>query len=147
MMSRIRGKNTRPEMQVRRALFERGFRYRLHDRRLPGTPDLVLSKHHAVVFVHGCFWHGHDCRFFRWPATRSEFWRAKITRNKELDGIAKASLHETGWRVLSVWECALRGRTDEERQNVYDAAADWLRGSTEELDLDGDLCRAGDDDR
>ncbi len=139
MMSGIRGKNTRPEMQVRRALFERGFRYRLHSRDLPGTPDLVLPRYRAVVFVHGCFWHGHDCSFFRWPTTRPEFWRAKITRNRAVDREATKRLHAAGWRVLTVWECALRGRTDEQRQAVYDAAADWVRGPVAELQLDWEL--------
>ncbi len=139
MMSGIRGKNTRPEMLVRRALFERGFRYRLHDRRLPGTPDLVLSRHRAVVFVHGCFWHGHDCVYFRWPATRPEFWRSKIMRNREVDRAAREALLASGWRVLTVWECSLRGRSDEQRQAVYDAAADWIRGPVLELTLDWEL--------
>ena len=139
MMSGIRAKNTRPEMQVRRALFERGFRYRLHSRALPGTPDLVLRRYGAVVFVHGCFWHGHDCSFFRWPATRPEFWRTKITRNREVDGEARIKLRAAGWRVLTVWECALRGRTDEQCHAVYDAAADWMRGTVAELELDWQL--------
>lgn len=139
MMAGIRGKNTRPEMQVRRALFERGFRYRLHFKDLPGTPDLVLRRYGAIVFVHGCFWHGHDCAFFRWPTTRPEFWREKITRNREVDAEARGELRAAGWRVLTIWECALRGRDEGRRQNVYDAAADWLRGGTEELDLDWHL--------
>lgn len=139
MMSGIRSKNSRPEMLVRRALFERGFRYRLHSKELPGTPDLVLSRYGAVVFVHGCFWHGHECSFFRWPTTRPEFWRAKITRNREVDREAMESLRASGWRVLTVWECAMRGRSDEQRQAVYDAAADWLRGSVMDLQLDWEL--------
>ena len=85
------------------------------------------------MFVHGCFWHGHDCSYFRWPATRPEFWRAKITRNQAVDQAARLALRESGWRVLTVWECALRDRSDEQRQAVYDAAADWLRGDTAEL--------------
>lgn len=141
MMSRIRGKDTQPELQIRRALFERGFRYRLHVRHMPGTPDLVFPKYCAVVFVNGCFWHGHDCPFFRWPTTRPDFWRAKITRNTELDRLAQSALLEMDWRVLTVWECALRGRDDDRRQAVYDATADWLRGDATQLELDGDLCR------
>lgn len=129
-------------MLLRRALFERGFRYRLHDRRLPGTPDLVFPRYRAAVFVHGCFWHGHDCAFFRWPGTRAEFWHAKITRNRQVDCMAKEALLATGWRVLIVWECSLRGRTDEQRQVVYDAAADWLCGSMPELSLDWELAGA-----
>ena len=81
MMSGIRGKNTRPELLIRKGLHARGFRFRLHDKRLPGKPDLVLPKYSAVIFVHGCFWHGHDCHLFKWPQSRREFWRKKITRN------------------------------------------------------------------
>ena len=136
MMSGIRGKDTKPEMLVRRALFERGFRYRLHSRSLPGTPDIVLKRHGAVVFVHGCFWHGHECVLFRWPSTRPEFWHAKITRNREVDHRAKRALLDAGWRVLTIWECALRGRSDEQRRAVYAVVADWLRGPVEELELD-----------
>ncbi len=139
MMSGIRGKNTRPEMLVRRALFERGFRYRLHDRRLPGTPDLVFSRYRAAVFVHGCFWHGHECMYFRWPATRPEFWRKKITRNREIDRAARKLLLAAGWRVLTVWECSLRDRSDEQREAVYDALAEWIRGSLPELTVDWQL--------
>jgi DNA mismatch endonuclease (patch repair protein) len=139
MMAGIRGKDTKPEMLMRRALFERGFRYRLHARGLPGTPDLVFRRHGAVIFVHGCFWHGHDCSFFRWPATRPEFWRKKIARNREVDGQSRERLLADGWRVLTVWECALRGRSDEQREAVYDATADWLRGSSRELHLDWEL--------
>ena len=139
MMSGIRSKNTRPEMEVRKALFARGFRYRLHSRRLPGTPDLVLPRYRAVVFVHGCFWHGHDCSFFRWPSSRPEFWRAKITRNQAVDLESNERLRTAGWRVLTVWECALRGRTDEEREAVYNAAAGWLLSSAEESPPDFQL--------
>lgn len=140
MMSGIRGKNTGPEMLVRRALFERGFRYRLHSRRLPGTPDLVLPRYRAVVFINGCFWHGHDCAYFRWPTTRPQFWRDKITRTRETDRRSVDALQASGWRVLTVWECALRGRTEEQRRAVYDAAASWIRGSLPALELD---CRPG----
>jgi DNA mismatch endonuclease, patch repair protein len=139
MMSGIRGKDTAPEMRVRRALFERGFRYRLHDRSLPGTPDLVLKKYTAVVFVNGCFWHGHDCSYFRWPGTRPDFWRQKILRNREVDEQSKEALLTRGWRVLTIWECAMRGKDDEQRQSAYDAAADWLKGSVPVLDLDWEL--------
>jgi DNA mismatch endonuclease (patch repair protein) len=110
-MSRIRGRDTAPEMLVRRALHARGYRYRLHDRKLPGRPDLVFTKYHAVIFVHGCFWHGHDCPHFKWPATRREFWEEKIKGNIERDARAIDSLKARGWRVLVVWECALKGPT------------------------------------
>ena len=108
-MSRIRGKDTKPELVIRRLLHAMGFRYRLHRRDLPGSPDIVLPKHRLAVFVHGCFWHGHQCHLFRWPATREEFWRAKIARNVERDAEAIAALHAAGWRTLVVWECAVKG--------------------------------------
>lgn len=109
-MSRIRGKDTKPEMVIRRLLHGMGFRYRLHRRDLPGSPDIVLPKHMAAIFIHGCFWHGHQCHLFRWPATREEFWRAKIARNTERDTAALVALHAAGWRTLVVWECAVKGR-------------------------------------
>jgi len=135
MMRGIRGKNTRPELAIRRALHARGFRFRLHDRKLPGAPDLVFPKFRAVLFVHGCFWHGHGCHMFRWPATRAEFWRAKISHNQEVDARAVAALDAGGWRVAEVWECALRGR---QRQSIDDVAASlahWLAGDAPRLEI------------
>lgn len=108
-MSRIKGRDTAPEMIIRRALHARGFRYRLHDKRLPGRPDLVFPKHHAVIFIHGCFWHGHDCHLFKWPATRREFWQHKIEQNRLRDEKAISALSSKGWRTLVVWECSLKG--------------------------------------
>lgn len=108
MMAGIRGRDTRPELLLRRALHARGLRYRLHDQRLPGRPDMVFPKWKAVVFVHGCFWHGHGCRLFKWPATRAEWWREKIEANIARDARDVAALEAAGWRVLTVWECGLR---------------------------------------
>ncbi|MEP9321505.1 very short patch repair endonuclease [Pseudomonas sp. LABIM340] len=108
-MSRIRGRDTKPEMIVRRGLHARGFRYRLQDRKLPGRPDLVFPRYHAVIFVHGCFWHGHDCPMFKLPATRQDFWAAKIASNRARDERATAALLQRGWRVANVWECSVRG--------------------------------------
>src|SRR4051812_15356860 len=107
MMSGIRGKNTKPEKVLRQLLHARGFRFRLHAR-LPGHPDIVLPKWNAVIFVHGCFWHRHECAIFKWPSTRPEFWRAKINGNAERDKRNEISLVEDGWRVGMVWECSLR---------------------------------------
>jgi DNA mismatch endonuclease Vsr len=108
-MSRIRSKDTGPEIQVRKFLFSRGYRFKLHDRELPGKPDIVLPKYRTAIFVHGCFWHGHDgCRFFVVPKTRTEWWLAKINRNKLLDRINVTSLIQMNWRVLSIFECQLR---------------------------------------
>jgi DNA mismatch endonuclease (patch repair protein) len=132
MMSGIRGKNTQPEWIVRRALHARGYRYRLHVRNLPGCPDIVLPRHRAVVFVHGCFWHGHDCSLFRWPKTRPEFWRAKIDRNRANDEKHRAELLSMGWRVAVVWECALRHHVD-----VGAELAEWLGTRGETADIRG----------
>lgn len=109
MMSGIRGKDTRPEMMVRKGLHRLGFRFRLHNRNLPGKPDLVLPKRAAVVFVHGCYWHRHQgCRYATTPSTRPEFWQAKFQGNVERDRRNQRELMKAGWRVFIVWECALR---------------------------------------
>ena len=126
MMSGIRSKNTKPELLIRKGLHARGFRFRLHDKLLPGKPDLVLPKYSAVIFVHGCFWHRHDCHLFKWPKTRREFWHKKLLRNQEKDVESYASLKKDGWYILTIWECALKGRTRRPLDKVLDMAADWL---------------------
>jgi len=108
-MSRIRSRNTRPEIVIRKGLHAAGLRFRLHRKDLPGKPDLVFPKHLAAIQVHGCFWHGHDCTMFKWPITRADFWKDKISRNRERDRVSLLALQNEGWRVLVVWECALRG--------------------------------------
>jgi DNA mismatch endonuclease (patch repair protein) len=137
MMSTIRGKNTRPEMVVRQGLHARGLRYRVHVRGLPGTPDLVFPGRRAVLFVHGCFWHGHDCHLFRMPSTRPEFWAAKIARNREVDARSIAALRTEGWRVGIVWECALKGKTKLAPDEAIDRCEAWLRGSGPTLEVSG----------
>lgn len=111
-MAGIRGKDTKPEMIVRKGLHARGFRYRLHSRDLPGKPDIVLPKYRAVIFVHGCFWHGHDCPAFKWPKSREAFWRAKIERNRRRHDEVLACLAAMGWNAETVWECELRRSAD-----------------------------------
>jgi len=108
MMSGIRGKDTKPEMIVRRALHKAGYRYRLHVKDLPGKPDIVLPKYKTVIFVHGCFWHHHDCKNSKWPKTREEFWRKKIEGNVARDKKAYAELEKLGWKVIVIWECQIR---------------------------------------
>ena len=109
-MSRIKGKNTKPEMIVRRFLHAQGFRYKLHDRTLPGKPDIVLPKYKTVIFVHGCFWHGHaKCRYFVVPKTRTEFWLEKIEGNIAKDINATEKLLRDNWSVIIIWECELKG--------------------------------------
>lgn len=108
-MSRIKGKDTKPEEIVRKYLFSKGFRYRKNDKRLPGTPDIVLPKYKTVIFVNGCFWHGHkDCRYFVVPKTNTEFWLNKINTNIERDKRKHKELKELGWNVMVVWECELK---------------------------------------
>lgn len=126
MMAGIKGRNTKPEMLLRHGLHRRGFRFRLHSKDLPGKPDMVFPKHHAVIFANGCFWHGHDCPMFKWPSTRQEFWNAKITGNRERDSRVKANLLESGWRVLTIWECALKGPAKLATESVLAGCADWL---------------------
>ena len=134
MMSGIRGKNTKPELALRRALHARGFRFRLHSGKVHGRPDLVLPKHRAVVFVHGCFWHRHEgCRYTTTPATRPEFWQTKFDANVARDSAVRAKLLEDGWRVATVWECALR--KPEQVAVATDRLSEWLLtvGTTLEL--------------
>ncbi|MGR9578403.1 very short patch repair endonuclease [Pandoraea sputorum] len=125
MMSGIRGSNTKPEILLRSALHRRGYRFRLHLRDLAGRPDIVFLGRRAVIFVHGCFWHGHDCPFFKCPQTRPEFWKNKILRNKQNDEKVVAALLADGWRVGIVWECSLRGE-DEAIETVAQFVSDWL---------------------
>lgn len=135
MMASIRGANTKPEIRLRKALHALGFRYRLHDRRLPGSPDLVLPRYHAVVFVHGCFWHRHQgCRFATTPATRPDFWRSKFEQNKARDQRSHESLLSAGWRVATVWECALRGVKAEQ---TVASLAHWLKDGGNTFVSDG----------
>ncbi|MDP1912005.1 very short patch repair endonuclease [Brevundimonas sp.] len=136
MMSGIRGKNTKPELLIRKALHARGFRYRLHCD-LPGKPDICLPKHRAVIFVHGCFWHGHGCHLFKWPKTRPEFWRAKIGRNCEVDRAADSRLLDSGWRVAVIWECALKGREHLPLEDVISTCANWLNSDQMRLEIRG----------
>ena len=103
-MAGIRGRNTKPELVIRSVLHRRGFRFRLYRRDLPGKPDLVFPKHRAVIFIHGCFWHGHGCHLFRWPKTREDFWREKIGSNMARDRRQFSALRDAGWRVATIWE-------------------------------------------
>lgn len=108
-MSRIKSKNTKPEEMVRKYLFSHGFRYRKNDKRLPGTPDIVLPKYRAVIFVNGCFWHGHcQCRYFVIPKSNTEFWVDKINKNIERDALNTEKLISLGWNVITIWECELK---------------------------------------
>ena len=137
MMSGIRGKNTQPELLLRGGLHALGFRFRLHDARLPGRPDLVFPRYRAVLLAHGCFWHGHDCSLFRMPSTRPEFWRAKIARNREVDERAAAALYALGWRSGIVWECALKGRSRRPLEDILSECAGWIWSAVPHLEIRG----------
>lgn len=136
-MSRIRGRDTKPELLLRRSLHAAGLRYRVHGQGLPGRPDLVFPGRRAVIFVHGCFWHGHDCPAFRLPATRPDFWRGKIEGNQARDARTHAALLAAGWRVLTVWECALRGPARRDLAQVTGAARAFLADAAAELEIGG----------
>lgn len=126
-MSRIRGKDTKPELLLRRRLHAMGFRFRLHRKDLPGRPDLVFPGRRAVIFVHGCFWHGHGCALSKMPATRREFWQTKIDGNRARDKRTTSALAEASWRVLIMWECALRGQRRLPEAEVVGRCAEFLR--------------------
>jgi DNA mismatch endonuclease (patch repair protein) len=120
-MSQIRGKNTKPEMIVRRFLHANGFRYRLHDKKLPGRPDIVLPKYKTAIFINGCFWHGHKrCKYFSIPKTRTEWWIEKIERNRTKDSKNKRQLRKNQWRVIEIWECSLRRNFDRSMSKVLE---------------------------
>jgi len=136
-MAGIKGKDTKPELTIRKALHKEGFRYLLHDKRLPGKPDLVFPKYNAVIFIHGCFWHGHGCHLFKWPKTRKQFWRKKITRNKEVDQCNHKRLKVEGWYILTVWECALKGKTRRPFEKVVATITNWLVHGTKDIEVRG----------
>lgn len=135
MMSGIKAKDTKPELLIRRALFSKGFRYKLHDKNLPGKPDLVFPKYSAVIFVHGCFWHKHNCHLFKWPKTNKIFWRKKLSRNNELDIQHYKKLKADGWYILVVWECALKGKDKKPLDWTINHIVNWLEhgGCDEEI--------------
>lgn len=138
MMSGIKAKNSQPEMMVRRLLFAAGYRFRLHRRDLPGTPDVVMPGRKIAIFVHGCFWHLHKgCRYAKMPATRPDFWKTKLQANVDRDRRSIEKLNAMGWRVLCVWECATR---DAKIASALQASLlDWINGDT----LFGEISEAG----
>lgn len=140
MMSGIRGRNTRPELALRRALHRLGLRYRIHVRSLSGNPDLVFPRFNAALFVHGCFWHQHrGCRYATTPATRRDFWQQKFRQNEERDQKVKRDLHENGWRIGTIWECALKQGGE---QQVAAQVAAWLESAEPSLEIPKEPSRA-----
>lgn len=127
-MSKIKYKNTKPEEVVRKYLFSQGFRYRKNDKRLPGSPDIVLPKYKTVIFVNGCFWHKHEeCKYFVWPKSNTEFWRNKIEINAIRDEKKKSELEKSGWKVITVWECELK---KDKIKNTLSVLCDSIKGNT-----------------
>ncbi|OLP44556.1 very short patch repair endonuclease [Rhizobium oryziradicis] len=134
MMAGIKGKNTKPELVLRRALHALGLRFRLHNRKIKGMPDLAFPKFKAVVFVHGCFWHRHaGCKYATTPSTRPEFWQTKFAANVARDAAVKTALLESGFRMATVWECALRKPW--QVQATADLVADWLASASAEIEI------------
>ncbi len=136
-MSGIHSKNTKPEIRIRKALYARGYRYRLHSSKVFGKPDIVLRKHNAVIFVHGCFWHGHDCPLFRLPKTRTEFWKNKINGNRKHDKKVYSRLKEDGWRIATIWECSMRGKWQMDFKELIEKLTEWIESDKTSLELSG----------
>lgn len=139
-MAAVKGKDTKPEMIVRKYLFSQGLRFRVQVRKLPGNPDIVLPKYKTVIFVNGCFWHGHEgCKYFRLPKSNVEFWKEKIERNIERDRESMRALLDLGWKVIRVWECELRNKANREEtlNKIYNSitSSDGSNYSFEETDV------------
>ena len=137
MMAGIKGKDTQPELVIRKALFAKGFRYRLHSTKIPGTPDIIFSRFRALIFINGCFWHGHDCHLFKWPSSNITFWESKIRRNQEKDKKNYEILKKNSWRILVVWECALKGRKKIDLVSLIEWVQDWLLHSNKSCEISG----------
>lgn len=135
MMSGIRSKNTKPELVIRTGLHRIGYRFRLQDKSLPGKPDIVLKGRNAVIFVHGCFWHGHNCHLFKWPKTRPEWWRAKIEGNRERDKHVTRSIEDLGLRHAVVWECVLKGKHKLDSDAVVATISRWLESDQNKIEI------------
>lgn len=141
MMSGIKGRDTKPERIIRSELQKRGFRFRKPPRQrskqLPGNPDIKLTKYRSVIFVHGCFWHAHNCHLFKWPKTRIDFWQDKLLGNVERDRRAKERLMVDGWRVLTIWECAIKGSKKLPLESVMSLTEQWLNSCEIDKEIRG----------
>lgn len=141
IMASIKGRDTKPEMIIRKMLYALGFRYRLHVKDLPGRPDIVLPKYKAVILVNGCFWHGHDCHIANRAKSRSEYWEEKIAKNKVRDGQSKRKLIELGWRVATIWECAMVGKSNYSKDEIANLLSAWLKSNLQEILFELSGCR------
>jgi DNA mismatch endonuclease, patch repair protein len=140
MMSRVKSKDTRQEVEIRKRLFALGFRYRLNDRKLPGAPDIVLPKYKAAIFIHGCFWHAHDCALFRWPSSKKMFWEKKLEGNRQRDIENIESLKKLGWKILVIWECSFRGagkKREKEIETIVIKMKKWLNSGKVSREIKG----------
>ena len=137
MMSGIRASDTKPELLIRKGLHSLGFRYRLHDRSLPGNPDIVFGPRRAAIFVHGCFWHAHECGLFKWPRTRPEWWKDKLMANRRRDSLVRDQIRDIGWRQLVIWECAIRGTGRRDLAEVMDITRIWISDSCVDEEITG----------
>ncbi len=140
-MQAIRATDTRPEVLIRKLLHARGYRYRLHSKKLPASPDIVLARYRAAILVHGCFWHGHNCHLFKVPKTRTEFWLGKIGENRRRDSRNLTELTRVGYRTLIVWECALKGRHKLAVDDLIETICQWLETGDENAEI-GSATRA-----
>lgn len=137
-MAAIKGHNTKPELAIRHGLHRVGFRYKLHAADLPGKPDMVFPRYQAVIFINGCFWHKHDCHLFKWPQTRQDFWEKKILGNVANDARKKELLQANGWRIATVWECALKGKSRIPKEETIQLLAEWLQSDREAMEVQGE---------
>lgn len=141
-MARIRHRDTAPEIQIRRLLHNSGFRFRLHRRDLPGTPDIVLPRYKAIVDVRGCYWHAHDCHLFRRPTGNAEFWQTKLLANLQRDARTGEALTALGWRQLVVWECALKGKTRLGLEDLSERILSWILSDSKRGEIQGGEAKA-----
>lgn len=146
IMASVRQRDTAPEMRLRKALHRLGLRFRLHDRKLPGSPDLVFPRFRSVVFVHGCFWHAHGCKYSTTPSARLEFWAEKFAANKARDERNVNLLLASGWRVLTVWECALREKREKSDEKVARRVTRWLSGHRRSAEIEGSIRHSSKDE-
>jgi DNA mismatch endonuclease, patch repair protein len=137
-MAAVKARDTQPELMIRKALHAAGLRYRLNVRDLPGKPDIVLPRYRAVAFVHGCFWHRHECDLFRWPESRPEFWREKLQANAARDTKAREALSEAGWRQAVIWECALKGRRKRDFHDTMHRLIAWIKSDEQTITIGGE---------
>lgn len=137
MMSGIRSKNTKPEILIRKGLYHRGYRYRLHVKKIPGNPDIVLRKYNSVIFINGCFWHKHNCHLFKWPKSNIEFWKKKILKNVSNDIKNQEILNKSKWKIAIIWECSLKGKEKLDIEIILDKITQWLNNDSKRLEITG----------